>query len=175
MIVAVGGQARKTGKSAVVAGIIAALPEFEWTAIKITRHNHGEGWGVFEEAGPGDTDTGRFLAAGARRAFYISGPESEFEQVAGEVRRIAEASRHVIIESNSIGRYLRPDLELLVLDAQRSDAKCSAAEVLARAAAVIVRGPAPSEIPAGVKCFVVDPPQYVTAAVADFVRARLSS
>jgi len=36
-IVVVGGHSRSVGKTSVVAGLIAALREFNWTALKITQ------------------------------------------------------------------------------------------------------------------------------------------
>ena len=41
MLVVVGGHSRNIGKTSVVAGLIAALPEFGWTAVKITQYGHG--------------------------------------------------------------------------------------------------------------------------------------
>ena len=40
-LVMVGGHARNVGKTSVVAGIIAGLREFNWTAAKITQFGHG--------------------------------------------------------------------------------------------------------------------------------------
>ena len=40
-IVVVGGHTRNIGKTSVVAGLIAALPQRRWTAIKITQFGHG--------------------------------------------------------------------------------------------------------------------------------------
>ena len=40
-IVVVGGHSRNVGKTSVVAGLIAGLPEFHWTAFKITQYGHG--------------------------------------------------------------------------------------------------------------------------------------
>ncbi len=40
-IVVVGGHSRSVGKTSVVAGLIAALPEYDWTAFKITQYGHG--------------------------------------------------------------------------------------------------------------------------------------
>ena len=40
-IVVVGGHSRNIGKTSVVAGLIAALPELRWTAVKITQYGHG--------------------------------------------------------------------------------------------------------------------------------------
>ena len=40
-IVVVGGHTRNIGKTGVMAGVIASLPELAWTAIKITQFGHG--------------------------------------------------------------------------------------------------------------------------------------
>ncbi len=40
-IVVVGGHSRNVGKTSVVAGLIAALPEFQFAAMKITQYGHG--------------------------------------------------------------------------------------------------------------------------------------
>ena len=40
-IVVVGGHTKNIGKTSVVAGLIAALPEMRWTAFKITQYGHG--------------------------------------------------------------------------------------------------------------------------------------
>jgi len=40
-LVVVGGHSRNVGKTSVVAGLIAALQELDWTAVKITQYGHG--------------------------------------------------------------------------------------------------------------------------------------
>ena len=40
-IVVVGGHTRNIGKTSVMAGLIAAMPEKHWTAFKITQFGHG--------------------------------------------------------------------------------------------------------------------------------------
>ena len=55
-------------------------------------------------------------------------------------RRIADAE-NVILESNSILKFVRPDLYLTVLDPENPDFKKSAQEFLDRADAVILHNP----------------------------------
>ncbi len=58
MIIVVGGNARKVGKTSLVCAIIRAFPEAEWRAVKVSPHEHtGEG---------GDTE--RYRQAGACEA-----------------------------------------------------------------------------------------------------------
>ena len=40
-LVVVGGHSRNIGETSVAAGLIAALPRYNWTAMKITQHGHG--------------------------------------------------------------------------------------------------------------------------------------
>ena len=40
-IVVIGGHSRSVGKTSVVAGLISALREYDWTAVKITQYGHG--------------------------------------------------------------------------------------------------------------------------------------
>src|ERR1700743_3953005 len=86
-IVVVGGHTRNIGKTSVVAGLIAAVPERHCTAFKVTQFGHGmcsangepcdcetadHTIAVSEERAGGDwtTDSGRYLTAGAMRAFW---------------------------------------------------------------------------------------------------------
>ena len=72
-IIVVGGSSRGVGKTALVCGLIASLPEFRWTAVKITGHKHGKPEPVWEETTAGQgSDTARYLAAGARWALLVS-------------------------------------------------------------------------------------------------------
>src|SRR5437762_11263954 len=86
-ILVIGGHSRNVGKTSVVAGLIAALPERAWTAVKITQYGHGvcsingetcgcadaeHGWAITEDRDcSGATDTSRFLTAGAQRSLWV--------------------------------------------------------------------------------------------------------
>ena len=96
------------------------------------------------------------------------------------------AVENAIIESNSVLRYLQPDLYITVLDPANPDFKSSAAEFLARADAVILDEPPPGALaiaPAwdGVPLetlyrktvFRVQPPKYVPPELIQFMRQRL--
>ena len=124
-IVVVGGSGRNVGKTSLVCGLIAALPELAWTAVKVTSHVHDEREAVWEEKGAGQgTDTGRYLAAGARRAFLLTAPEAfssgktELADVLDRFWQNLGRGTNLIFESNRILNYLRPDLCLLVLGAR---------------------------------------------------------
>jgi hypothetical protein len=118
VIVVVGGQARKSGKTRAMCDIIAATREARWTAVKISPHQH-------HATGVGDTQ--RYLDAGAAVACLIMPGEP------------LPAANNLIVESNAVMESLRPDLFVFVADADQTEWKDSARRVLARAD-VIVHG-----------------------------------
>jgi len=182
MLVVVGGHARKTGKTAVVCSLIRAVAEAGWTAVKIARHPHGAGvYQIDEETVPGATDTGRYLAAGARRAFLVRTAPGGLAAAMPAVRGILDLGPHAIVESNSILEFVRPDLYLAVAAADRpDDFKESAGRYFARADAVVVvdtghtaGGRGVPETWSGRPCFPVASPVFASPELAALVRARL--
>ena len=137
MLVVVGGHTRNIGKTSVVAGLIAALPELNWTAIKITQYGHGvcssdgepcecavtdveHPCAVSEETDRGSgTDSSRYLAAGARRSYWVRTATGQLGHALPELRRIFETSDNVIVESNSILQFFKPDLYFAVVGFRR--------------------------------------------------------
>jgi hypothetical protein len=199
MLVVVGGHSRNIGKTSVVAGLIRKLRTHKWTAVKITLYGNGvcahdggacgcepasgEAFELTEEYQPNDTDSGRFLAAGAGRSFWLRAPAGELAKAAGTVRKMIESSGSVIVESNSIMELVNPDLFLMVLDFSCEDFKPSSLRFMDRAHAFVVidqgiNVPLWEDVARGMwdtkPQFLVKPPVYVTPAVADFVRAKLS-
>src|SRR5437588_11229761 len=197
-IVVVGGHSRSVGKTSVVAGLIAALPECNWTALKITQYGHGicsangepcdcvtddHTRAITEEHDrSGETDTSRFLAAGAALSLWGRTRQGMLAEAMPDVRRKIAAAENVIVESNSVIRFLRPDLYLSVLDAGTADFKDSAREFLDRADALILHNT--DESPqwnsvslkpvTGRPFFLIEPPPYVTPEIVSFVWERLS-
>lgn len=191
-VIVIGGHARKVGKTSVVAGMIASLPEYRWSAFKITQHGHRLAstgaktatWKISQETDrSGGSDTSRFLAAGAERAFWVqTEPDCLTEAMPMVQCKLAE-SKNAIVESNSILRFLKPDLYLLVIHPGIADFKPSAQEFLDRADAVILHckpGQAHEEWittlakpMAGRPLFLIKPPEYVTAEMIAFVKTTL--
>ena len=196
-IVVIGGNSRNIGKTSVVAGLIAALPEFRWTAIKITQYGHGvcsingeschcavaeHPYAITEEKDKtGGTDTSRFLAAGAQRSIWVRTKQGNLAVAMPQLRRRIAAAGNVIIESNSLIRFLRPDLYISVLDENVRDFKTSAKEFLDRADAYLVHA-SPSrsrwdgfspEVFRDKAVFAFAPPDYVPEELLEFARMRL--
>ncbi len=198
-IIVVGGHTRNIGKTSVMAGLIAAMPEMHWTAFKITQFGHGmcsangepcdcetaeHTVAVSEERVGGDatTDSGRYLAAGAVRSFWVRTRAGDLSGAMPRIRKEIQQAENVVIESNSILRFLRPDLYLSVLDPETADFKESAKYFLDRADAVLaVEGVLGRPEWKGVSLKLVEgtpvlamrPPVYVTEEVVRFVRDRL--
>jgi hypothetical protein len=196
-LVVIGGHSRSVGKTSVVAGLISALPGFKWTALKITQYGHGicsangapcdcatsdHSWAISEEHDrSGESDTSRFLVAGAARALWVRTEQGRLAEAMPALReRIANAG-NVIIESNSVLKFLPPDLYLTVLDPATADFKNSAREFLDRADAVILHASSGDAAwqqvsmkpVANARVFRITPPPYVTPEILEFVRFAL--
>jgi hypothetical protein len=193
-IVVVGGHSRSVGKTSVVAGLIAGMRECEWTAVKITQYGHGicsangeacdcvtddHSWAISEEKDrSGESDTSRFLVAGAAKALWVRTEQGRLAEAMPALRKQIEQSRNVIVESNSVLKFMRPDLYVTVLDPATEDFKKSAQEFMDRAGAVILHdganGAAWQNVSlkpvAGRPVFRISPPPYVTAEIVEFVR-----
>ena len=199
-IVVIGGHSRSVGKTSVVAGLIAGLREFDWTAVKITQYGHGicsangeacdcatgdHSWAISEEkARSGETDTSRFLLAGAARALWVRTEQGRLAEAMPALRSRIESARNVIVESNSVLKFMRSDLYMTVLDPGTEDFKKSAQEFMDRAGAVILheRGNIDAawervslKPVAGRPVFRITPPDYVTEEIVEFVRGILGA
>jgi hypothetical protein len=155
-VVVVGGHTRNIGKTSVVAGLIAALPEMRWTAFKITQFGHGvcsangepcdcetadHTIAISEERErTSGTDSSRYLAAGAVRSLWVRTRMGQLAEAMPRVRQEMAKAENAIVESNSILRFLRPDVFVSVLDPETKDFKESARRYLDRADAVVLVG-----------------------------------
>jgi hypothetical protein len=192
-IVVIGGHSRSVGKTSVVAGLISALREFDWTAVKVTQYGHGvcsangapcdcatgdHSWAISEEKDrSGESDTSRFLIAGAERALWVRTEQGRLAEAMPALRKRLEAADNVMVESNSVLKFMKPDLYLTVLDPSTEDFKNSAREFLDRAGAVILHEAAGTawngvslKPVAERPVFRITPPYYVTAEMVEFVR-----
>jgi hypothetical protein len=166
-VVVVGGHTRNIGKTQLVCDLIGAFPAAQWVAGKITQHGHGvcaqngENCGCapehhttaldWETRADTGTDSARFLAAGARRAFWLRTKQGYLAEglplLRAALQEAATGSgpgpRNVILESNSVLQFLKPSLYLVVLAPRMADFKDSARLVLDRADVVVLRNPLP--------------------------------
>ncbi|MEO8662862.1 MAG: hypothetical protein ABI693_30660 [Bryobacteraceae bacterium] len=173
MLLVVGGQSRKVGKTSVIAGIIRSFREAEWTAIKVTHHHSLAGWELQQESAESG-DSGRYLKAGARESWYLPCAPDQLETAMPALRDLIEKSGNVIVESNSVMDYLQPDLYLLVLDHGTSDVKESAQRHWSRVSAFILVEPGSQPAPASVPSFVVTRPDFESKELAVWIAAHFS-
>lgn len=198
-IVVIGGHSRDVGKTSVVAGLISAFRAYNWSAFKVTQFGHGRcslngkpcqcatadhAWAITEEKdNSGKSDSSRFLLAGAARSFWVRTAQGKLAQAMPAIQHRLDKAENAILESNSILKFIRPDLYISVLDPATEDFKDSARHFLSRADAIIVHraehirsawaGAASLEPIASGRLFVIDPPEYVSRDVIQFVKARL--
>ncbi|MCX6594684.1 MAG: hypothetical protein NTZ56_24490 [Acidobacteria bacterium] len=147
MIVVVGGNTRNIGKTTLVCDIIRALPQLNWTAVKITQYGHSacanEGgdchcapadpacpYALDEQLAADSTDTGRYLDAGARHSFWLRTRAGLLAEGLSALRQLLQQAENVVLESNSIMQYLKPDLYLTVVDRTSGDFKLSAQKAI---------------------------------------------
>jgi hypothetical protein len=137
----------------VVCGLLQALPG-KWTAIKITQFGHG----VCSSSGAdcecatdpdhpfaitrethrdSGTDTSRYLEAGAAESLWLRTRAGELGFAVPALRRVFARAADVIIESNSVIQYLKPDAYLTVIDPRVEDFKASSRLYLDRADAIV--------------------------------------
>jgi hypothetical protein len=197
-IVVVGGHTRNIGKTSVVAGIIAGTREMGWTAFKITQFGHGvcsangeacdcetdEHTIAISEERERDsgTDSSRYLAAGAVRSFWVRTRQGQLAEAMPRLRKELERAGNAVIESNSVLRFLRPDVYISVLDPSVADFKESAKRYLDRADAVlapdgVIGRPAWSGVSLrlveGTPVFAVRGGEYCPGEFLEFLRGRL--
>jgi hypothetical protein len=165
-VVVVGGHTRSIGKTQLVCDVIAAFPQVNWIAGKITQYGHGVcaqngencdcapdehvcaiHWETRADTG---TDSARFLAAGARRSFWLRTKQGFLAEGLPLLRKALEQTVEagvaelppVIVESNSLLQFLKPSLYFAVIDPAKEDFKDSARAALDRADALVLRGSA---------------------------------
>lgn len=163
-LIVVGGHTRSIGKTQLVCDVISAFPRENWIAGKITQYGHGVcaqngancdcapdehicalDWETKSDSG---TDSSRFLAAGARRSFWLRTKQGFLAEGLPLLRAVLqEASATtenelppLIVESNSLLQFLKPSLYFAVVDPAKEDFKDSARAALDRADALILRG-----------------------------------
>jgi molybdopterin-guanine dinucleotide biosynthesis protein len=182
-VIVVGGHTRNVGKTQLVCDVIAAFPEVNWVAGKITQYGHGvcaqNGHDCdcapdehicaieWETSATSGTDSARFLAAGAKRSFWLRTKQGFLAEglpllresldlamrelgrgvEIGEMRtgpsanlRTSTNSYATIIESNSLMGFMKPSLYLAVVDPTKEDFKDSARAALDRADVIVLRG-----------------------------------
>ena len=195
-IVVIGGHSRNIGKTSVVCALIAAMPERHWTAIKITQCKHdvasgeacdcefgGQKFAVSEDRETTSrTDSSRYLAAGAVRSIWVRTRRGELAEAMSRIFVEIDQAENVILESNSVLGFLKPDVYASVLDPEVADFKASALQYLGSADAILLPA-SPVEQPewTGVSLDLIEripkfrmvPPRYCSDEFVGFVAQGL--
>jgi len=162
-VIVIGGHTRSIGKTQLVCDVIAAFPSANWIAGKITQYGHGAcaqngencdcaptehvcalDWETHADTG---TDSARFLAAGARRSFWLRTKQGFLAEglplLRGALQQVSSdtsgGALPLILESNSLLQFLKPSLYFAVVHPSREDFKDSARAALDRADALVLR------------------------------------
>jgi len=162
-VIVVGGHTRSIGKTQLVCDLIAAFPGANWVAGKITQYGHGVcaqngedcdcapdehicaiSWETRADTG---TDSGRFLAAGARRSFWLRTKQGYLAEgmpllraaLRDEAVNPESGLGNLILESNTLLQFWKPSLYLMVLDPTKADFKESARLQIDRASVFVLR------------------------------------
>lgn len=195
--VVISGSGRGAGKTAVGCALIAALPEWAWTAVKITPDVHGEGGGsgdgeptvggqepkrlprVFiEKDRSSSKGTGRYLAAGARRAVLVTvGPEWQGEPLAELDAVLDEGIQNgnLLLESNRFMNKKR--ILLVVTGVTEAEWKPTLHRCVDEAdALVLTNGMEAGDLPERLRgrlIFVARNGEWAPAELVEFIRGRL--
>jgi hypothetical protein len=182
-IVVVGGSTKDIGKTSLVCSVISALSDFEWTAVKITGHDYAREASslrtmpestdseIWEETNAGqETDTARYLAAGARRAVLVTrhGPEIPIEAILATIAK----DRNVIFESNRIIDEVQPDICLALVGGVSTEMKPSFARLLKKADAQVTLDGVVIES-ANIPHFHLESPDHLSTEMVSWLRSRL--
>src|ERR1700747_3083541 len=187
-LIVVGGHTRSIGKTQLVCDLIAAFPNEKWIAGKITQYGQGvcaqngencdcapdeHVCAISWEKHANETDSARFLAAGARRSFWLrtkQGFLAEGMPLLGDALGQTETSENgepanLILESNTLLQFLKPSLYLMVVHPAKDDFKQSAQLQIDRASAFVLRDPLPNDPPGdhGARVWTGAPPQLLFA------------
>jgi hypothetical protein len=190
-VIVVGGHTRSIGKTQLVCDLIAAFPEANWVAGKITQYGHGVcaqkgadcncapdehvcaiSWETQADSG---TDSARFLAAGARRSFWLRTKQGYLAEGLPLLRAALHQSQlvesaalgNLIVESNTLLQFWRPLAYFVVLDPTKADFKQSARLQLDRASSFVLRQPL---VEAGAKTSWTDFPRQLLEQKPQFLQ-----
>ena len=132
----VGGCGSGVGKTTLICRLIPLL--WDWAVVKTSPHPlTGEReFELLEDparlADPPESDTARYLAAGAPRVLWLRYRHPGLGPGLVQARQACTTSGGMIIEGTSFARHRRPEALILVARAGMDEIKPSAREVMAR-------------------------------------------
>lgn len=180
-VLCIAGSGSGSGKTAVGCELIRAIPEFRWLAVKVSPHLHDVPDEVTEEKdAASQKDTGRYLAAGARRAFLVTSTDDALG-LTRQIRLRALGCDAALIETGkfSAAALAGPGeecLTLVVLAGQIANWKPGTLRLVRGADALVLPdGMDRQELPGDVRqmlSFALPMGEWKSEALVDFVRER---
>jgi len=126
-VLLVGSNTRKTGKTSLISRIIETYGEkHSISAIKLAIYDNkddlfshypeasDDGTFIIKEEKPGEKDSGKFMAAGAKKSWFIATMQSQINQVIELLYEIKSAGGLAIVESTTLRNYILPGLFIFV-------------------------------------------------------------
>jgi hypothetical protein len=156
--------------------------------VKVTTHAHSGLARVYEESAADrsarpdvsaerGTDTARYLAAGARRAFLVRALDSELGERLTALKELVGPEANLIFESNRVLRHLQPDL-CLALEAVAGAPRKSSFTLVERERHAVVRRARPGSeerfIDGAQPVFELAEFTHVSAEMRAWLRRRLA-
>jgi molybdopterin-guanine dinucleotide biosynthesis protein len=137
----IGSTAKNAGKTTLACQIIRNLNKlYKIIAIKITPAEKADSFFLInQENNPkGRTDSSKFLAAGAEKAYWIQAEKSFFEEGFNQLLTTIAADAVIICESTSLRQYFKPGLFLIVRKNEETNLKPSAADIIKSADRIVI-------------------------------------
>lgn len=180
-VLMIAGSGRGAGKTAVGCALIAAMPELQWAAVKVSPHEHEIAPVAWEEVDrDSEKDTGRYLRAGAQRAFLVTASDDAGGDVV-RVRKMASECDSILMETNREPADLifndERMIRLAVLAGSPRDWKASLPEAAERADGLILTtGLLADGLPAVLRrkrIFIFPMDTWTSSELIHFVRGKL--
>jgi len=133
-VLLVGSNTRKSGKTSLIRRIIETYGEkHSISAIKLAIYDSEDdlfshypeasedGTFILKETEPGEKDSGKFLAAGAKKSWFIAIMHLQIHQVMDLLYEIKSEGGLAIVESTSLRNYILPGLFIFVQGLSKKD------------------------------------------------------
>ena len=133
----IGATTKDTGKTGLICSILKNVSkENEVIVLKFTlvddfnKKSIDKDFIIVEETSNSEnTDTSRYLQAGAKKAFWIKVKKETIKTAIDEVIKIIGIENIFIIESNSTRHFIEPDTFIMIKNTLTNEVKPSAKEV----------------------------------------------
>ncbi len=134
-LIVVGGSSKNSGKTQVASRLIQKFGINCAVKISIGEHHFPDSEIIIQSdiiKQPG-TDTARYASAGAEKVFWIDTTDENLPRALKKLSRLLEGCQTVLIESNTVLSFLKPDYTIFIAGAHPETFKPSALEAVREA------------------------------------------